>query len=212
MDRSRLLRAARVVAAAPALAFSFVTGCATGTVLEWPRETIEGVRGAWLRPSELGIEYTVHRYRRRDQIAWFALSDLRRGPVQVPGTAGPGEMPRWSDPESRMSSAVRVESAGATSPEGAQPLPLGRGAPRLSAGTDFAVFPPEPRGDEDSEPEAAIVVVVCEDGQAYTLEARLPWARYRPWHRYPLLPLAVAWDLATLPLLSVFLLLLVVAS
>ena len=51
----------RLLAAAASLCLPLLTGCCTTALLESTvKETFEGIRGAWLRPDELGIEYTTH--------------------------------------------------------------------------------------------------------------------------------------------------------
>ena len=194
----------RLLAAIAALSLPLLTGCATSSMLgDWPSETFLEISGAHLRPDELGVEFRTRGYRDHDQLAWFKLRELREGPVKLPYVVGPENRPVWWNPEMRIYHPERVERLRGSPPEGATALPLGRGAPSLPPGANIAVFVP-PKGEDLAHgsygSHVAIVAIVCEDGRVYMLRPWLPCPSYRPWHRYPFVQLAIAFDVATFPL------------
>lgn len=191
MNAREALRSPSLGAAAAALLLLPLTGCTTSGMLgDWPHEMFGGISHAYLRPDELGIEYVTRAYRQRCQVAWFRLSELRKGPQPWP-----------------MLLPGREERTRGSPPDGAKPLPVGREKPSLPAGADIAVFVP-PKGEELAHGgygfNVAIVMLVGGDGQVHTLRPWLPTRSYRPWHRYPFVPLAIAWDVATFPLQLLF--------
>lgn len=201
MDAWERLRPLRLFAAIAALFLQFLTGCNTACLIdEPPHEAFRGIRGAYLTRDELGIVYTTAGNRRHDQIAWFELRDLRRGPEKLPYVVGPENRPMWSNPETHFLYPERVERASGTLPEGAEELPASRATPSLPPGATIAVFSlPDGEDVKDSD-HTAIVVVVSENGQVYRLRPPLPCPKYRPWWYYPALPAAFALDVVTFPL------------
>ena len=200
----------RLLATVALLSLPVLAGCVTNRVVRYltKEESFEGIRGAYLRQDELGIEYATsapggHSFHYR--IAWFKLSDLPRGCEPLPDGADPGHYTVWSDPESYIVLGPdRVEPLRTRPPGGAKQVPVGRGDPSLPRGARVAVFVPQAEGGRlygKSGCYIAVVLFAGEDGKLYKRRALLPLPTYQQDEWYPIaFPLAVAIDVASLPI------------
>jgi len=148
--------------------------CMTARLWEGKPEEFRGLREAYLRHDELGLEYATAGNGEHSRIAWLKLTSL------------------WSGHEKAYVRPERVEAARGTLPDGADHIGVNRGPLVLPPQAVVAVFA---RLDASW---AATVVVARESGPPWERQVVLPRRSYVPWWHYPALPATVAFDAVTL--------------
>ena len=200
------------------LMLPFLTGCAMRSLSESARtlRSFKGIRVAYVWHDELRLVYTeAGDFGRRDRTASFPLDTLRARPVGGQAPLVPQEATKPGHAELPPSPV----------PRDAQPVPVlcqeWREEPMsLPPGARFAVY--WRRSDEDyrvvrtqiaSDGYRAAwhwssdrlyaeghVLIAREDGTVTDQQMQLPLSEYVAWFYYPALPLALAFDVVTLPL------------
>jgi len=218
------LRAPGLLTALAAVTLPLFTGCATMKMTEEAdgrSYDSGGVVSAYSLEDELVVAYLAIRPGRQTRVAWFAGKALRDGEVSSTGEELPADFPvfpvRLNAPRGGLPRecvkgfaslfvSAPLEDIPGRLPTDAQPvlvvrlLPVQSELPSLPPGIPMQVCYRLAEGRSPQFQEA-FVLLRAERGAVVRRRLILPLDRARAWWLYPLLPVTLAVDIATIPIL-----------